>query len=120
MLLELISLTLNLPPKRLYAFFEEQTTFIRLNHYPPCPYPDLALGVGHHRDSGALTVLYQDSVGGLDVKRRSDGEWVRVKPIPDSFVINIGDVIQVLDYLFIFNFCNYVSNFLLNVQLASS
>lgn len=95
MLLELISLTLNLPLKRLNAFFEEQTTFVRLNYYPPCPYPDLALGVGRHRDSGALTVLYQDSVGGLDVKRRSDGEWIRVKPIPDSFVINVGDIIQV-------------------------
>ncbi|KAJ4804425.1 2-oxoglutarate (2OG) and Fe(II)-dependent oxygenase superfamily protein [Rhynchospora pubera] len=93
--LELISLTLNLPPKYLNAFFEEQTTFVRLNHYPPCPYPDLALGVGHHKDSGALTVLYQDSVGGLDVKRQSDGEWVRVKPIPNSFVINVGDIIQV-------------------------
>lgn len=98
-LLELIALSLNLPQKRLNGFFADQTSFIRLNHYPPCPYPDLALGVGRHKDAGALTVLYQDAVGGLDVKRRSDGEWIRVKPIPNSFIINVGDIIQVLTML---------------------
>nr|BAD05850.1 putative Isopenicillin N synthase and related dioxygenases [Oryza sativa Japonica Group] len=46
-------------------------------------------------DAGALTVLYQDAVGGLDVRRRCDGEWVRVRPIPQSFIINVGDIIQV-------------------------
>ncbi|XP_074571229.1 protein LATERAL BRANCHING OXIDOREDUCTASE 1-like [Curcuma longa] len=94
-LLELIALTLNLPAKRLNGFFKNQTTFMRLNYYPPCPSPDLALGVGRHKDASALTILTQDDVGGLDVKRQSDGEWVRVKPIPDSFIINVGDIVQV-------------------------
>ncbi|XP_010255098.1 PREDICTED: protein DMR6-LIKE OXYGENASE 1 [Nelumbo nucifera] len=94
-LLELISLSLGLPAKRLNGFFKDQTSFIRLNHYPPCPSPHLALGVGRHKDSGALTVLAQDDVGGLEVKRKADGQWVRVKPIPDSYIINVGDIIQV-------------------------
>ncbi|KAG6526243.1 feruloyl CoA ortho-hydroxylase 2-like [Zingiber officinale] len=94
-LLELIALTLNLPAKRLNDFFRDQTSFIRLNHYPPCPFPDLALGVGRHKDSGALTILAQDDVGGLDVRRQSDGEWVRVKPVPNSFIVNVGDLVQV-------------------------
>lgn len=94
-LLELIARSLKLRPDRLHGFFKDQTTFIRLNHYPPCPSPDLALGVGRHKDAGALTILYQDDVGGLDVRRRSDGEWVRVRPVPDSFIINVGDLIQV-------------------------
>ncbi|RCV41848.1 hypothetical protein SETIT_9G167500v2 [Setaria italica] len=94
-ILELIARSLNLRPDRLHGFFKDQTTFIRLNHYPPCPSPDLALGVGRHKDAGALTILYQDDVGGLDVRRRSDGDWVRVKPVPDSFIINVGDLIQV-------------------------
>uniref|UniRef100_A0A453HF26 Fe2OG dioxygenase domain-containing protein n=5 Tax=Triticinae TaxID=1648030 RepID=A0A453HF26_AEGTS len=94
-LLELIARSLGLRPDRLHGFFKDQTTFIRLNHYPPCPSPDLALGVGRHKDAGALTILYQDDVGGLDVRRRSDGEWVRVRPVPDSYVINVGDIIQV-------------------------
>ncbi|KAL6905429.1 hypothetical protein ACP4OV_003030 [Aristida adscensionis] len=95
-LLELIARSLKLRPDRLFGFFKGQTTtFIRLNHYPPCPSPDLALGVGRHKDAGGLTILFQDDVGGLDVRRRSDGEWVRVTPVPNSFIINIGDLIQV-------------------------
>jgi len=95
-LLELIARSLGLRPDRLHAFFkDDQTTFIRLNHYPPCPSPELVLGVTRHKDAGALTILYQDDVGGLDVRRRSDDEWVRVRPVPDSFVINVGDIVQV-------------------------
>ncbi|PUZ37975.1 hypothetical protein GQ55_9G159600 [Panicum hallii var. hallii] len=94
-LLELLARSLNLRPDRLHGFFEHPTTFFRLNHYPPCPSPDLALGVGRHKDPGALTILYQDDVGGLDVRRRSDGEWARVKFVPDSFIINVGDTVQV-------------------------
>ncbi|KAK6934014.1 Isopenicillin N synthase-like, Fe(2+) 2OG dioxygenase domain [Dillenia turbinata] len=77
-LLGLLSLSLGLPADRFNDFFKDQTSFIRLNHYPPCPSPDLALGVGRHKDGGALTILAQDDVGGLEVKRKSDGEWVRV------------------------------------------
>ncbi|CAN6287501.1 unnamed protein product [Urochloa humidicola] len=94
-LLELLARSLGLRPDRLHGFFEHQpTTFFRLNHYPPCPSPDLALGVGRHKDPGALTILYQDDVGGLDVRRRADGEWVRVRCVPDSFIINVGDTMQ--------------------------
>jgi len=81
-LLELLARSLDLRPGRLRGFFREPTTFFRLNHYPPCPSPELALGVGRHKDPGALTILYQDDVGGLDVRRRSDGEWARVKVVP--------------------------------------
>ncbi|KAH0459067.1 hypothetical protein IEQ34_011881 [Dendrobium chrysotoxum] len=94
-LLELISLSLGLSAKRLSSFFKDDMNFIRLNHYPPCPEPQLALGVGRHKDGGALTILFQDDVGGLDVRRKNDGEWVRVKPIQNSFIINVGDIIQV-------------------------
>ena len=68
---------------------------MRANHYPPCPTPELALGVGRHKDAGALTILAQDDVGGLEVKQKTDGEWVRVKPTPDAYIINVGDIIQV-------------------------
>ncbi|XP_077231015.1 feruloyl CoA ortho-hydroxylase 2-like isoform X2 [Tasmannia lanceolata] len=37
----------------------------------------------------------QDDVGGLEVKRKTDGEWIRVKPIPDAYIINVGTIIQV-------------------------
>lgn len=94
-LLELIAVSLGLERDRFNGFFKDQTTFIRLNHYPPCPIPDLALGVGRHKDAGALTILAQDDVGGLQVKRKSDGQWILVKPTPNAYIINVGDMIQV-------------------------
>ncbi|CAK9181248.1 unnamed protein product [Ilex paraguariensis] len=88
-LLELISLSLGLPANHLNGFFKDHTSFIRLNHYPPCPVPHLALGVGRHKDGGALTILAQDDVGGLEVKRKTDGEWIQVKPTHDAYIINV-------------------------------
>ncbi|KAA0031269.1 protein DMR6-LIKE OXYGENASE 2-like [Cucumis melo var. makuwa] len=84
------------PPEfRFRDYFKEQTSFLRLNHYPSCPSPELILGVGRHKDPGVLTVLAQDDVGGLEVKRKRDGEWIRVKPEPDSYVVNLGEITQV-------------------------
>ncbi|PRQ23270.1 putative ent-kaurene synthase [Rosa chinensis] len=94
-LMGLIALSLGLPEDRFKGYFKDQTTRIRLNHYPPCPSPELALGVGRHKDGGALTVLAQDDVGGLEVKRKTDGEWVRVNPTPNAYIINLGDTLQV-------------------------
>ena len=95
-LLELIALSLGLESKRLNRYYEkQQTSFVRFNHYPPCPWPNLALGVGAHMDPGAITILAQDEVGGLQVRRKSDQQWIGVKPIPQAFIINIGDLLQV-------------------------
>ncbi|XP_030942926.1 protein DMR6-LIKE OXYGENASE 2-like [Quercus lobata] len=94
-LMELIALSLGLPADRFHDFFKDQTSYIRLNHYNPCPAPHLALGLGRHQDSGVLTILNEDDVGGLEVKRKTDGEWVRVKSAPDAYIINIGDTTQV-------------------------
>ncbi|XP_059314096.1 protein DMR6-LIKE OXYGENASE 2-like [Lycium ferocissimum] len=94
-LLELIALSLGLSSKRLNSYFKDQTSFMRLNYYPLCPISDLALGVGRHKDSPALTVLAQDDVGGLEVKRKTDGEWIQVKPTLDAYIVNVGDIIQV-------------------------
>lgn len=94
-LLELVAMSLGLTRDRLNGYYESQTSRIRLNHYPPCPNPDLALGVGRHKDGGGLTILAQDSVGGLEVKRRTDGQWILVKPTPGAYIVNLGDMIQV-------------------------
>uniref|UniRef100_A0A0C9RTA0 TSA: Wollemia nobilis Ref_Wollemi_Transcript_14009_1340 transcribed RNA sequence n=1 Tax=Wollemia nobilis TaxID=56998 RepID=A0A0C9RTA0_9CONI len=93
-LLGLISQSLGLPGGYFDSKFEEHTSFLRLNHYPRCPVPHLALGVSRHRDIGAVTVLLQDDVEGLQVKKK-DGEWLTVKPVPGAFIINVGDCVQV-------------------------
>lgn len=68
------------------------------NFYPPCPDPEMTLGLAVHTDLNALTIVRQsEGVTGLQVIK--DGKWVAVDPIPNSFVINLGDQIQVALYL---------------------
>ncbi|CAM6083295.1 unnamed protein product [Calypogeia fissa] len=93
-LLGLLAQSLGLAPEYFHHHFTNHTSAARLNHYPPCPIPNLVLGVGQHRDPCAITILSQDETGGLQV-RRKDGEWIGVKPRKDAFVINIGDQFQV-------------------------
>ncbi|CAA7394489.1 unnamed protein product [Spirodela intermedia] len=80
------------------SYFEEvcssSTSYLRLNRYPPCPAPSRVLGMIAHTDSAFLTILHQDKVGGLQLRK---GErWVAVKPIPHSLVVNIGDLLEAL------------------------
>ena len=95
---------LGLPPDHLDGAFDpDHTGFIRLNYYPVrdplaerddiAHLPVADLGVHHHTDAGALTVLLQDEVGGLQVCR--DGYWHDVPPVKGAFVINTGDMMQV-------------------------
>jgi isopenicillin N synthase-like dioxygenase len=68
---------------------------MRVNFYPRCPQPELTLGVAAHSDPGGMTMLLvDDHVRGLQV-RRADGQWITVDPVPDAFIVNIGDQIQV-------------------------
>ena len=65
----------------------------RIFNYPaPEPGNESSLGVGEHTDYGLLTILKQDSSGGLEVKIKS--RWVAAPPIPNSFVCNIGDMLD--------------------------
>jgi isopenicillin N synthase-like dioxygenase len=84
-------------------FRPRHTSFVRLNHYPACPAPARPsgthvpdsgwLGVNHHTDAGALTVLLQADEPGLEVYR--DDAWHLVAPRSDALVVNIGDIVQV-------------------------
>jgi isopenicillin N synthase-like dioxygenase len=49
-------------------------------------------GVGRHRDTGFLTFVHQDHVGGLQVER--DGELVGVPRLPGTLVVNLGEMLQ--------------------------
>jgi isopenicillin N synthase-like dioxygenase len=53
---------------------------------------DDQFGVGPHTDFGVLTVLCQDSVGGLQVEDLN-GDWVHAPPIEGSLIVNVGDLL---------------------------
>ncbi|XAR68810.1 Leucocyanidin oxygenase [Bertholletia excelsa] len=96
-LMRVFSLNLGLEEDYLQNAFggEDFGACLRVNFYPKCPQPDLTLGLSSHSDPGGMTLLLpDDNVSGLQV-RRGD-HWVTVKPVPDAFIVNIGDQIQVL------------------------
>lgn len=94
-LLSLLSLSLRLPEDYLARFYEPPSTTLRILRYPPHPPFALAnqLGAGAHTDWGGVTILAQDDIGGLEV-RNVAGEWLEATPIADTFVINLGDLMQ--------------------------
>src|SRR5439155_16951676 len=61
-------------------------------HYPPRRDGHARWSVGEHTDYGLITILAQDTSGGLEV-RAPDG-WIAAPPIPNSFVVNLGDMLE--------------------------
>jgi isopenicillin N synthase-like dioxygenase len=81
-------------------FQRGHTSFLRLNHYPSTDHlaeveapPAGPYGISQHSDAGAITVLLQDEVAGLQVLR--EDSWEDVTPVADTLTINIGDMLQV-------------------------
>jgi isopenicillin N synthase-like dioxygenase len=70
----------------------DPTVLFRIFRYPPDENDRDGWGVGAHTDYGLLTLLQQDSVGGLQIKHR-DG-WLDVLPLADALVCNVGDMLE--------------------------
>lgn len=93
-ILNLLAKALGMEPDDMKVLFEEGWQSMRMNYYPPCPQPEVAIGLSPHSDAVGLTILLQiNEMGGLQIKK--DGMWVPVKPLPNAFVINIGDILEV-------------------------
>jgi isopenicillin N synthase-like dioxygenase len=68
---------------------------VRLLHYPPDKSNnENQLGAGAHTDFGAITLLLQDMIGGLQVWDYCGEKWVDVKPVEGAYVVNVGDMLQ--------------------------
>ncbi|HEY8943764.1 MAG TPA: 2-oxoglutarate and iron-dependent oxygenase domain-containing protein [Polyangiaceae bacterium] len=85
---------LGLPADRLDGFVQRPPSQLRLVHYPPASELENTMGIGAHTDYECFTILHATSPG-LQVMN-SEGRWVDAPPIDGAFVINIGDLFQVL------------------------
>jgi len=76
------------------AHFGEPSTLTKIVRYPGKEDPGAwAQGVGAHKDSGVLTLLWiEPGKGGLQVER--NGGWVDAPPVPGAFVVNIGEQLE--------------------------
>jgi isopenicillin N synthase-like dioxygenase len=92
-LLRLIACALDLDEGFFLRYNKKPMVQMRMFHYPPQHTTDAALGAAPHTDFGMITLLAQDPIGGLELKKR-DGEWIAAPYIDGTLVVNIGDLFQ--------------------------
>jgi isopenicillin N synthase-like dioxygenase len=94
-MLALLARSLELPEHYFFPYYQMPGLYLRILRYPPHPAAARAnqLGAGAHTDWGGVTMLAQDEIGGLEI-RNAAGEWIRAIPVPGTFVINLGDLMQ--------------------------
>lgn len=95
-ILDCMSKALKIDTQVMRGIFGEQgVQSMRMNYYPPCRQPEKVIGLTPHSDAAALTILVQfTEVQGLQIMK--DGKWVSVKPLPNAFVVNIGDILEIM------------------------
>ncbi|PWA44820.1 flavanone 3-hydroxylase [Artemisia annua] len=91
-ILEMICEGLGLEPGYLSDTSEVQ--ILSSNFYPSCPDPSLTLGILAHQDTSLITLVYQGDSTGLQFLK--DGQWINVGSIPNSFVVNIGNQLEIV------------------------
>jgi isopenicillin N synthase-like dioxygenase len=95
-IIELMANALAINPKEITELFNLGTQTIRVNYYPPCPQPEKVIGIKSHSDVGGLTILLE--INDMeDLQIRKDGQWISVPPLPNAFIMNVGDTFEVCD-----------------------
>lgn len=96
-ILDALSIALNVPSPGLSPTHSKSLFQLRLLHYPSIERTQLINNarsrINAHSDFGTLTLLFQDSVGGLEVEDPNHpGSFRPATPIPDTVLVNIGDL----------------------------
>lgn len=93
-LMALFALALDLPEDFFADKIDRHISRLRVRNYPAPQAPPKPgqLRAGAHCDYGSLTILRaEDKPGGLQVMNKA-GRWVDVPVAPDSYIINIGEL----------------------------
>jgi len=81
----------------LLKFHSEKENELSFRHYPPVSESKVKSGemdrLGAHTDFVSLTLLWQDSFGGLSVKDPKSKRWIDALPVEGALIMNIGDVL---------------------------
>ncbi|KAJ7551796.1 hypothetical protein O6H91_06G029000 [Diphasiastrum complanatum] len=95
-LLKSLALGLGLDPLQFTRNLSNDANFsaLRMNIYPASSQSSPTLGLVAHSDASILTILHQSSVAGLQI--RKDEKWIAIKPRLGFFVVNVGDMLQVM------------------------
>ncbi|XP_027343293.1 protein SRG1-like [Abrus precatorius] len=94
-LLGLLGKAIGMDMKEVDKFFGNGMQSLRMSYYPPCPKPELVVGLTPHSDATGITILHQvNGVEGLEIKK--DGVWIPVTFLQDAFVVNVGDIMEIL------------------------
>ncbi|MCL7052165.1 hypothetical protein MKW94_026388 [Papaver nudicaule] len=93
-LMSMMSETLGLESSCIEDIVGEIHQNIAVSYYPPCPQPELTLGIQSHSDIGAVALLMQDDVGGLEVFK--EGRWVTVQPLSDAIIVFVADQTEII------------------------
>jgi len=91
-----LAISLDLSKDYFLPFMDKSHSYMRVSHYPPYNNSykkNIGEGIGSHIDYGFLTILTQDTIGGLQIKNQND-EWLNAPIIPGTLLINIGHMIQ--------------------------
>lgn len=93
-MLPLYARALDLPADYFDAKCERPFSSLRLSHYPPVKeYAENQFGIAPHTDSTFITLLAQNKVPGLQI-RRQDGVWIDAPVIEGTFIVNTGDILH--------------------------
>lgn len=92
--LKAIAVTLGQPEDVFAPIYQPSPSqLLKIIRYPGREAAESDQGVGAHKDGGFVTVLLQDTVPGLRV-RTEEGEWIEAPPVPGTFVINTGELLE--------------------------
>jgi len=96
-ILRLIEKALELPELSLINKHQgSKSTTTRMLHYPAWngEIQENQMRGGEHTDYGTITILFTDENPGLQIKPRGSNDWINAPYIPNTCIVNVGDLLQ--------------------------